>query len=76
MSAVSSFNFGPDYIRKIHKTATKQSPGAFTKLYIRKLQKDKLYRQNSKKTKLNIYQVYIIFKYFFYIFKFVLFMIV
>lgn len=53
MTAVSSFNFDPDYIRKMHKTATKQSPGEFTKLYIQKLQKDKLYRQNSKKSKLN-----------------------
>jgi len=53
MTAVSSFNFGPDYIRKIHKTATKQSPGELT-LSIRKLQKDKLYRlQNSIKSKLN-----------------------
>jgi len=54
MTAVSSFNFGPDYIRKMHKTATKQSPGQFTKLYIQKLQKNKLYRlQNSTKSKLN-----------------------
>jgi len=53
MTAVSSFNFGPDYIRKLHKTATKESPGKFTKLYIKKLQKDKNNRlQNSKKSKL------------------------
>jgi len=53
MTAVSSFNFGPDYIRKLHKTATKESPGKFTKFYIRKLQKDKYNRQkNSKKSKL------------------------
>lgn len=53
MTAVSSFNFGPDYIRQLHKMATKESPGKFTKLYIRKLQKQKLYKQKSKKTKLN-----------------------
>ena len=50
--AVSSFNFGPDYIRQLYKTATKQSLGKFTRLYIR--QKDKLNRlQNSKKSTLN-----------------------
>lgn len=68
MTAVSSFNFCPDYIyiRKMHKTATKQSPGELTKLYIRNLQKDKLNSQNRKKSKLNFETftsfTYIVFK--------------
>lgn len=53
MTAVSSFNFGPDYIRQFHKMATNQSPGKFTKLYIQKLIKQKLYKEKSIKSKLN-----------------------
>lgn len=52
MTAVSSFNFGPDYIRRLHKTATKESPGKFTKLYIKRLQREKLRRQQGTKSKL------------------------
>lgn len=53
MTAVSSFNFSPDYIRKLHKTATKECPGKFTKLYTQKLQKNKHNRLlNNTKSKL------------------------
>lgn len=50
--AVSSFNFGPNYIRKLYKNVTKESPGKFTKQYIQKLQKEKMYRRKSKQCKL------------------------
>lgn len=52
MMAVSSFNFGPNYIRKLYKNVTKESPGKFTKQYIQKLQKEKMYRRKSKQCKL------------------------
>jgi len=56
MTAVSSFNFGPEYMRKLHKTATKVSPGKFTKRFIKKLQRKKEVTLSRKKTKLNFGQ--------------------
>lgn len=51
---VSLFNFGPEYnIRKLHKTATKSSPGKFTKNFIRKVQRAKDVRSTKKRFKLN-----------------------
>lgn len=50
MTAVSSFNLGPDYIRRLHKQATKESPGKFTKLYISKLSKHKSYSRRASKS--------------------------
>ncbi|KAL5239311.1 hypothetical protein ACI65C_006721 [Semiaphis heraclei] len=52
MTAVSAFNFGPEYIRRLHKTPTKQRPGKFTKRFISKLQRAKAVRSKTKK-KLN-----------------------
>lgn len=49
MTAVSAFNFGPEYIRKLHKTATKESPGKFTKRFISKLQRAKEVRSKTNK---------------------------
>jgi len=51
MTAVSAFNFGPEYLRRLFKTATKESPGKFTKRFISKLVRAKEVR--SKKKKLN-----------------------
>lgn len=56
MTAVSSFNFGPEYMRKLHKTATKESPGKFTKRFVKKLQREKEIRLSQKKKKLNFGQ--------------------
>jgi len=39
MTAVSSFNFGPEYMRRLFKQATKESPGKFTKRFICKVSK-------------------------------------
>ena len=52
MTAVSAFNFGPEYIRRLFKTATKESPGKFTKRFISKLVRAKEVRSKKKK-KLN-----------------------
>ncbi|KAL4105323.1 hypothetical protein QTP88_020571 [Uroleucon formosanum] len=49
MTAVSAFNFGPEYIRKLHKTATKESPRKFTKRFICKLQRAKEIRLKTNK---------------------------
>ncbi|KAE9544214.1 hypothetical protein AGLY_001393 [Aphis glycines] len=48
MTTVSSFNFGPEYMRKLFKQATKKSPGKFTKRFISKLLKNKTYARTSK----------------------------
>lgn len=53
MTAVSSFNLGPEYIRQLHKQATKESPGKFTKLYISKLSKNKIYSKCAPKSRIN-----------------------
>lgn len=50
MTGVSSFNLGPEYIRKLHKKATKESPGKFTKLCI---SKKKRIPSKTVKSKLN-----------------------
>jgi len=52
MTAVLAFNFGPEYIRRLHKTATKESPGKFTKSFISKSLRAKEVRSKTKK-KLN-----------------------
>lgn len=56
MTAVSSFNLGPDYIRRLHKKATKESPGKFTKLYISKLIKRRISKKSCK-SRLNFGQI-------------------
>lgn len=35
-TAVTAYNYGPCYIRHLHKKATNYSPGMYTKKYIKK----------------------------------------
>lgn len=53
LTAVSSFNSGPQYLRNLYKKATNESPGKFTKLYINKLQQEKFNRNRNKCNRLN-----------------------
>lgn len=53
MTAVSSFNFGPKYMRRLFKQATKESPGKFTKRYISKLSKQRCYSRSTPKQRLH-----------------------
>jgi len=56
MTAVSSYNFGPEYMRRLFKEATKESPGKFTKRFICKLSKKKAYAKSTPKIRLNFEQ--------------------
>lgn len=47
-TAVSDFNCGPDYLRQFHKKLTNFSPGKYTKKFIVKKNKKRIYiKQNS-----------------------------
>jgi len=38
-TAASSYNYGPEYLRRFHKKVTNHSPGKFTKSFISKNKK-------------------------------------
>ncbi|KAL4104090.1 hypothetical protein QTP88_019403 [Uroleucon formosanum] len=52
-ATVISYNYGPDYLHRLHKNATKISPGRFTKKYIEIKKKKRICetrRQKKRKT--------------------------
>lgn len=73
-TAVSHLNIGPDNMRTFNKTASKQIPGKFTKLYMQKKLKEKMHSRKRKQRKFIFRlstKLIFFFKIIMYIFKFI-----